>query len=229
MNEMSPADIAAVTNNNGGGFGGGWGNNGDWIWIIVLFLLFGGGWGRGNNGGGGGGVDRTAIYDGFAINNIDSGIRSLQNGLCDSTFALNNSITSGFYGVQNGLCGISREISDCCCKTQRSIDGVRYDMATQACDTRNTIQMSTRDIIDNQNANARDIKDFLVSSKIESLQAENQALRLAASQSQQNSFISALSDAQTAELLRRLVPPSPIPAYTVPNPNCCYNPCACSC
>ena len=222
MNEMSPADIAAVTGNSGGGWGNG--GFGDWIWIIVLFLFGWGNNGFGRNGCGGGG-DRSAIYDGFAINNIDSGIRSLANGLCDSTFALNNSITSGFYGVQNGLCGISREIGDCCCTTQRSIDAVRYDMATQACDTRNAIQMSARDIIDNQNANARDIKDFLVNSKIETLQAENSALRLAASQSQQNSFLTALSDAQTAELIRRLATPVPIPSYQVPNPNCCYNPC----
>ena len=45
-------------------------------------------------------------------------------------------------------------MAQCCCDTQRAIDGVNYNMATQACDTRNTIQNSTRDIIDNANANS---------------------------------------------------------------------------
>ena len=56
--------------------------------------------------------------------------------------------------------------------TQAAIQGVRYDMATQACDTRNTIQNSTRDIIDNQNANSRAILDFLTQDKIATLTAE---------------------------------------------------------
>ena len=54
------------------------------------------------------------------------------------------------------------------------------------------------------------------------LQAENQALKFAASQAQQNAFITANQDAQTAELIRRLGRDCPIPAYVVPNPNCCY-------
>lgn len=47
MNEMTPADIAAVLKNEDGGFG-----NGNGWWIILLFLFLG--WGNngwGNNGG----------------------------------------------------------------------------------------------------------------------------------------------------------------------------------
>ena len=71
--------------------------------------------------------------------------------LADSTYALNNTITSGFHGVDNAICNLGynvqsgfntlgHQISDCCCATQRSIDGINYNMATQACDTRNLIQ-----------------------------------------------------------------------------------------
>ena len=42
--------------------------------------------------------------------------------------------------------------------------------------------------------------------KISALQAENQTLKLAASQSAQNSYLAAMSEAQTAELIRRLGP-----------------------
>lgn len=101
--------------------------------------------------------------------------------------------------------------------TQAAIQGVRYDMATQACDTRNTIQNSTRDIIDNQNANSRAILDFLTQDKIATLTAENQSLKFQASQAAQNAFFTATLDAQTSELIRR-INPMPVPAYQVPAP-----------
>jgi hypothetical protein len=97
-------------------------------------------------------------------------------------------------------------------------------MATQFCDTRRAICDSTRDIIDNQNAGIRSILDFLTQDKIATLTAENQSLKFAASQSAQNAFITANQEAQTAELIRRLGTPCPVPAYVVPNPNCCNTP-----
>ena len=84
-------------------------------------------------------------------------------------------------------------------------------------------KFSTRDIIDSQNAGTRAILDFLTQDKISTLTAENQALKFQASQTAQNAFITANQDAQTAELIRRLGADCPIPAYVVPNPNCCYN------
>ena len=123
----------------------------------------------------------------------------------------------GFNGVDKSLCQLGYNLQDCCCQTQNAIQGVRYDMATQACDTRNTIQNSTRDIIDNANANYRGLMDFMVQSKIDSLQSENQALKLAASQANQNSYLTATLDAQTNELIRR-INPMPVPAYQVPAP-----------
>ena len=95
-------------------------------------------------------------------------------------------------------------------------------MATQFCGLNNTIQNTTRDIIDSQNAGTRAILDFLTQDKIATLTAENQNLKFAASQASQNAFITANQEAQTAELIRRLGRDCPIPAYVVPNPNCCY-------
>jgi hypothetical protein len=90
-------------------------------------------------------------------------------------------------------------------------------MATQACDTRHAIQDSTRQIL-----------DFLTTDKIATLQAENQALKFKASQSEQNAFITANQQAQTAELIRRLGADCPVNAYVVQPPtpvtfptNCC--------
>lgn len=156
-------------------------------------------------------------------------------GLADSTYALNNTITNGFHGVDNAICNLGynvqqgfntlgHQLSDCCCQTQRAIDSVNYNMATQACETRNAIANSTRDILESNNANTRAILDFLTTDKIAALQAENQNLKLKASQADQNAVLRAAMDANTAEIIRRTGNDCPVPAYVVPNPNCCYNP-----
>jgi predicted peptidase len=87
-------------------------------------------------------------------------------------------------------------------------------MATQACDTRRAITDSARDIIDNNNAGVRSILDFLTQDKIATLQAENQALRLTASQQAQNAF-----------LIDQLGTKVPVPAYVVANPYANYGGC----
>lgn len=211
---------------NGGSFGGGFGE--DLIALIVILAVLNGGFGGFGFGGFGGGAGlqgiatRADINEGFALQNITSGIQGIQQGICDSTYALNNALTSGFSGVQSTLCsgfnGLSREIADCCCQTQGAVKDIRYDLATQACDTRNLIQSTTRDIIDGQNASTRAILDFLTTDKIATLQAENQSLKLKASQAEQNAFIAANQEAQTATLLRRLGGDCPSPAYIVQPP-----------
>jgi hypothetical protein len=214
-------------NRNNGLFGG----DGSWIWIIILLALFGG-WGFGGGGFGGYGgyggaglqgiATRADINEGFALNGITTGITAIQQGICDSTYALNNAITGGFHGVERGFYDVSRQLADCCCENRAAIADLKYTMATENCATRNQMATATRDIIDGQNANTRAILDFLTQDKIATLTAENQSLKFAASQAQQNAFITANQEAQTAELIRRLGRDCPVPAYVVPNPNCCY-------
>lgn len=246
-NSLSAADVAAVTRNNDNYGNGFFGN--DFAWIILLLLF---GWGRGFGGGYGGygnnscccspcatQADLAAGFSNSAVlsnlNDLALGQAGIQQTLCQGFNGVNTTTLQGFNGVDNAICqlgfnlqnginGVSREIADCCCETREAIQGVNYNLATQACDTRNTIQNSTRDIIDNQNANSRAILDFLTQDKIATLTAENQSLKFQASQTAQNAFITANQEAQTAELIRRLGRDCPVPAYVVPNPNCCYNP-----
>ena len=218
-NNYTLSDIAAVTDgnrNNGGMFGGDWSA---WIILFLLFGLFGGGYGFGGGfggfGGGGAGLQgmatRADINEGFALNNLQGGINAIQQGICDSTYALNNTINGGFHGLE-------RQLADCCCGTQRAIDGVNFNIAKGFCDIGNVINTSTRDVLENANSNTRAILDFLTNDKIESLRAENQALRFQASQTAQNAFITANQEAQTATLLRRLGADCPTPAYVVQPP-----------
>lgn len=183
----------------------------------------------------------NGLCDGFyAVNtsilNAQSGI---QNSLCQGFNGANTNIMQGNFGLQNainsaavanmqGQNAIQTQISDCCCATQRAIDGVNYNMATNTCAITNQMNNNTRDIIESQNAGTRAILDYLCKEKIADLQAENQSLKLAASQADQNNFIAATQSAQTAELIRRLGADCPQPAYVVQPPqpvtfptNCC--------
>ena len=219
----------APANNYGGGMGM-WGDN--WIWIIVLFLF---GWGRNGfgNGNGGGVMDGYVLTSDFA--SVERKLDSIANGICDSTFALNNSINTGFAGVQNTLTqgfagvntgmvtqgyesrlatqGLSAQLASCCCDIREGISGVNYNLATQACDTRNTVQNATRDIIDAMNSGFRGIDQRLTAQEIAAKDAkiaeQNQQLfaaQLAASQAAQNNYL--------ISQLR----PCPSPAYLTCNP-----------
>ena len=239
--EMSPADIRACTCGNDGYNNGGMFGN-DWAWIVILLLFGWGGRGFGGFGGGyGAGAGcgapcatqadvRAAVDQQTLISKLDQ----QTYGLADSTYALNNTINSNFRGLDNAICSLgyntqagfntlSAQLAQCCCDNRAAIADVKYTIANEGCDTRHTIYNSTRDIIDNANANSRAILDFLTQDKIATLTAENQSLKFAASQSAQNAFITANQEAQTAELIRRLGRDCPVPAYVVPNPNCCYN------
>lgn len=217
-NNYTLSDIAAVTDgnrNNSGMFGGDWSA---WIILFLLFGMFGGGYGFGGGFGGFGGgaglqgmATRADINEGFALNNLQSGITAIQQGICDSTYALNNSINGGFHSLE-------RQLADCCCGTQRAIDGVNFNMAKGFCDLNNVINNSTRDVLENANNNTRAILDFLTNDKIESLRAENQALKFNASQTNQNAVLMAAMDANKAEILRRTGAECPTPAYIVQPP-----------
>lgn len=220
--------------NSGGGFG--WG--GDGAWLIILFLIFavfgwgGNGWGN-NAGNSGGVVDGYVLTSDFA--NVERKIDSVNQGLCDGFYQqaqlannTNMAMANGFAqaelsrsnqqaALMQQLNAMQMQAANCCCENRAAIAQVRYDMAAQACDTRNTVQNATRDIIDNANSNSRAILDFLTQSKLADLQSENQGLKLAASQAAQNSYL--------VSQLR----PSPIPAYTVQNPYCCNQFAGCGC
>ena len=225
--------VAPVNSSNGGGFG--WGGEGSWF-IIILFLFAFLGWGNGgwgNNGNSGGVVDGYVLTSDFA--NVERKIDSVNQGLCDGFYqqaqlvnGTNMAMANGFAqaelsrsnqqaALMQQLNAMQMQAANCCCENRAAIAQVRYDMATQACDTRNTVQNATRDIIDANNQNSRAILDFLTQSKLSDLQAENQGLKLAASQAAQNSYL--------VSQLR----PSPIPAYTVQNPYCCTQYAACGC
>lgn len=168
----------------------------------------------------------SGICDGFYAMNTGmlNGFGNVQQTLCQGFGGIQNAITQNGYetrlGTQalgsqlaNCCCDIRQEIADCCCKTQSNIKDVNYNISMQTNTLQNTLCNTTRDIIENQNANYRALHDEIVANRIEDKNAQIQAqqneintLRLAASQAN-----------QTNELISTLRP-CPSPAYITCNP-----------
>lgn len=222
MENYSLSDIAAATGNgNNNGFGGDWG-----AWIL-LFILLGGRGGFGGYGGGSGGVgENYVLATDFAT--IERKLDGVNAGLCDGFYAMNTGMLNGFgnlqqsimqtgYNLSSQLAGcccdiregiqanttqgilntntIQQQIASCCCENEKMAMQNRFDMAQYNCNTLQAIDKVGDRII-----------DYLAAEKTQALRDENFALRLAASQSQQNAY-----------LLNQLNPP-PIPAYITCNP-----------
>lgn len=183
----------------------GWGNGG---W---------GGFGNGNNGansflpyavGANGALTRGELCQDMNFQEVQNGVRGIQQGLCDGFYAINTSLLNGFHGVDNAVCslgyqtaqlanGINQNITDsrfdakqCCCETNRNIDAVRYENARNTCD-----------IITASQANTQRIIDIMTQDKMDSLRDQLQTANFQLSQQAQNAYL--------VNQLR----PCPIPAY----------------
>lgn len=221
--------VAPTGNANNGFFGGdGW-------WAIIIFaLIFG--WGRGGMGFGGadGSVANNYVLnsdfatiqrqlsDGF--NSIDNALDRQNAGICDLGYTQLNLANQLGTTVMQGNNALATQLADCCCKTQQNIKDTQYAVATTGagitsaikdccCDTEKQF-MQTR--YDNAQANCATLQaidkvgdriiDYMANEKTQALRDENQALRLASSQSMQNQYL--------ISQLR----PTPVPAFSVPNP-----------
>ena len=258
MNEgmLSPADVAVLSGNAGNGNNNGWGDNGAW-WVI-LFLIFGwgrNGFGNGGFGGNGGVTDGYVLASDFA--QVDRKLDTISNGICDATFALNNTMTNGFAATQQTLCqgfsginnaittngyetrlgvqNLSAQLANCCCD-------LKTQLADCCCTTQRGIDGINYNMAMNTSAlqqtlcnNTRDIIDNqnanyrALHDEIVANRIEDKNAQIAAQQNEINALrLSASQERQNAYLINQLKP-CPEPAYIVPNPNCCYNACGYGC
>ncbi len=165
------------------------------------------------------GVDNAVCTLGYQT---QAGINSVNVAGMQNTFGLQQAINENTVAGMQNTNALQSQLAQCCCDNRAGQKDIEYRMATDTCAIQNTVQNTTRDIIDNANNNTRSILDFLVQDKISTLQAENQNLKLAASQAAQNNYL--------VDQLR----PCPIPAYVTCNPwassyNYGYNGCGCGC
>lgn len=172
----------------------------------------------------------NGLCDGFyAVNNgMLTGFNGINTNILQTGFgiqqAINADTVSGMQNtnaIQSTLANMAAQNASCCCETQRQIErgfaDTNYNMATQACQTRQAIADSTRSIL-----------DYLCQDKIATLQAENNDLRRAASQDKQNALLTTAMTAQTNQIIDA-VRPTPVPSFPASNLyGYGYNGCGCN-
>ena len=242
---LDPASVALLDRRSGNGFG----DDGN-AWWIILLLLFG--WGRNGYGGFGGGSgvgENYVLATDFAT--IERKLDSISNGICDTTFALNNTMTNGFANVQNTLCqgfsGVNQAISTNGYETRLGVQNLASQLASCCCDIRTAIAdcccttqrgldginynmaINTNSIQQTLCNNTRDIIDNqnanyrALHDEIVANRMEDKNAQIQAQQNEINALrLKASQEAQNTYLINQLKP-CPDPAYIVPNPNCCYN------
>ena len=136
MDSMSPADIRAVTHDDDDDFGG------SWMWIIVLFLfMFGGnGFNRYNNGDYGQYATAASQQDilfGQKFSDLNAKLNQIGNGICDSTYALNNTILTSATNTNNNIVAEGRalqaQLAQCCCDNRLAIANLAAQGDKQTC------------------------------------------------------------------------------------------------
>lgn len=191
------------------------------------------------------GVQQSLATQGYETRNA---VQAAQVAGMQNANAIQAQIADTNYAIASNANNIVNALNQCCCDNRSAIADVNYNIATQTNGTQRLIESNfanasyqratdtcaintnianvARDIVDSQNANTRSILDALTAQRIADKDAQIaaqaqqiSALQLAASQQAQNNY-----------LVSQLKAPCPIPAYTVPNPNCCYsniNSCGC--
>jgi hypothetical protein len=196
MENYSLADIRAATDHEDG-FDG----QGSWFWIVVLFLfMFGfGGNGFGRNGEA---LTRADLCQDFNFNDLQNGVRGIQNGLCDGFYAQNTTMLNGFNSIGSQIAESRFAQQNCCCETNRNIDAVRSDGYKNTCEITTAIHAegeATRALI---NSNTMQSLRDRLTAKDQELQTANFQL---SQQAQNATLISALR-------------PFPTPAYITCSP-----------
>lgn len=258
--EMTPADIFAVTcggrnNNDGGlfdggivglialiiiggmfGFGGfGMGGMGGMGGIMPWLLMSGGFNGFGGNGAVQGALTRSDLCSEFNFNGLENSVRGIQQGICDSTFVLNNTIQNGFHGVDNAVCNLGyttqqgfnatqvalmqaqnalqAQAADCCCKNQVGQMQLGNQMERGFCDTNYAQATNTNAIIQN----AHNDTDRVLA-KLDAMEMSRKDETIADLRTK----LAACGDQTTAQYiinqLTGIISPRAVPAYPAASP-----------
>jgi hypothetical protein len=207
MDTLSAADVMALTNGNGND---NWQNN-PFIYLVWLAVLGNGGifGNRGADAATQGAITRADLNDGFANAEIQSGIRGLQNGLCDGFYANNTTALQGFAGVNAGITELGYNMKDCCCQINRSIDALAAE------NYKNTCAITTAVHAEGEATRAL-IQQNMIQELRDRIEAQDRDLLTANFQLSQQ--------AQSANLLNTLRP-FPQPAYITCSPYAQVNPC----
>ncbi len=223
----------------GNGNGDNCGNGGGTTVVTVPTPMMGGYY-----GGGAVGFTDAAMQRGFDNQTVINKLDGINSGLCSLGYdqlaqmnGINNNIMQTGYGLQQSINNntvanmqntnaLSTQMAECCCENRQGQADIKYQMATDTCAVTTAINQAAQNIMQNDNANYRQLHDENVELQMQNYrdriaQQESliQSLNLAQSQANQNQFFSNQLDA-----LYDKISPCPKPAYWVQNPNCCQTP-----
>lgn len=226
-------DLGALLGNMAGSNNGVNGMWGEGLWaVIILAVLFGyGGNGGGLFGNGGGRSNGVADIDasiqrGFDTSTIISKLDGLANGICSLGYdqlnqmnGINTAIMTGNFGLQSAINGVGTQVQQCCCNLEAALADAKYQRATDTCAITTAIAQAAQSIMNNDNANYRQLHD------------ENVALQMEAKNQQIASLTQRLTMCDTQNMINangqyivNTLQPTPRPAYIVQNPNgCCQS------
>lgn len=158
-NAYSLADLRAATAGDGM-FGG----NGIWF-LALLFLFGGGGFGWNRNGSP---VTEADLCSSQSFNDLKSGVRDISGQISSMNVGLTKGLCDFGYTTLAQFNNMERQLADCCCTTQRSIDSVKFDMANYSAATNAAITAGTQKILDKMAAD----KEAALNARIQSLELQ---------------------------------------------------------
>ena len=194
IQDMTPADLAAVMNNDDSGFGGnGW-------WIILLFLFLG--WGNRGYGGDAGYAAPTATLYPW-LNQTEAilgGFNGVQQAICGGFANAETAATTRQMADMQQEFALSQQLSQCCCENRLATANLNSTILSENCADRAALADGIREIIANQTANVQRILDKMCDQDLYAERRENEALR-----TQINMLnLAASQNAQTAQLIAEL-------------------------
>ena len=150
-----------------------------------------------------------------ALNNINSGVSKISCDVKLSGCEVINSITSG-------NAALASKLAECCCNTQRSIDSVNLNLTKMGYEDQLAMCNQTNTLVNTMNQNTLSLRDSNLANtqailqkidnfeniyrqdKMDRLTSENLALKGQISQANQNQYIAATVQANTAPIVNRL-------------------------
>lgn len=165
MNEGGITPVMSMNPGYGSGFG--FGNEGIWLFAI-LALMWGGGGLFGNRGTDGRCATVEDLANSSNFTRLESQVMNNGNRIEQKADATYSGLCNLGYEIAQQFGQTNRQLSECCCTTQRAIDGVNYNGA-----------INTAAINANTTAQVQKVLDALCADKLAAQAARIQQLELA--------------------------------------------------
>lgn len=219
----------------GWGNGNGYGNNGNNRGgETVVVPVPGYGYGMGGAGYGAFFTD-AAVQRGFDTQTIITKLDGLNSGVCGLGYdqlsqmnGINTNIMQTGFGLQQGLNAInigamqnanaiSAQLADCCCQNRQGQAQIQFDLSQLGCSLQNTMNQNTRDIMEANCTNFRNLGDQIQAGfnqlEMNQMRQENAALRQQLNDCNMQNVANAAVQSAVSQIR-----PTAVPAYPASNP-----------